>query len=65
MLFVYLRRNCLSLISYLLKFDKSENFLKQAGSRGNTPGCFNAITGLCYEEGLVDVCNFTYRRIFD
>ena len=48
---------------YLLKFDKSGRFLKQTGSRGDTPGYFNIITGLCYEEGLVYVCDFTYQRI--
>ena len=49
--------------SYLLKFDKSGKFLKQTGSRGTTPGCFIVVTGLCYEEGLVYVCDFTCRRI--
>ena len=49
--------------SYLLKFDKSGKFLKQAGSRGNTPGCFNIMSGLCYEEGLVYVCDYSYQRI--
>ena len=49
--------------SYLLKFDKSGKFLKKTGSRGNTPGCFDIIRSLCYEDGLVYVCDFTYQRI--
>ena len=49
--------------SYLLKFDKSGKFLKQTGSRGNTPGCFIAITGLCYDEGLVYMCDYSCQRI--
>ena len=49
--------------SYLLKFDKSGKFLKQTGTRGNTPGCFISITGLCYEEGLVYVCDYSHQRI--
>ena len=53
--------------SYLLKFDKSEEFLKQTGSRGSTPGCFNIISGLCYEDGLVYVCDPSHQliQIFD
>ena len=53
--------------SYLLKFDKPGKFLKQTGSRGDTPGCFIAITGLCYEEGLVYVCDSSCQliQIFD
>ena len=50
-------------VSYLLKFDKSGKFLRQSGSRGNAPGCFNYITGMCHEAGLVYVCDFSYQRI--
>ena len=51
----------------LVKFHKSGKFLKKAGSRGNTPGCFMAINGLCYEEGLVYVCDNSLQliNIFD
>ena len=49
--------------SYLLKFDKSGKFLKQTGSRANTPGCFINITGMCYDEGLVYVCDYSCQRI--
>ena len=48
---------------YLLKFDKSGKFLKQTGSRGDTPGCFDVISGLCYGEELVYVCDLSYQRI--
>ena len=53
--------------SYLLKFDKSGKFLKQTGSRGNTPGCFMNIKSLCYEEELVYVCDYSHQliQIFD
>ena len=30
-------------VTHLLKFNKSGKYLKQAGSRGNTPGCFIGI----------------------
>ena len=49
--------------SYLLKFDKTGKFLKQAGSRGTTPGCFINIKSMCYEEGLVYVCDLSCQRI--
>ena len=49
--------------SYLLKFDKLGKFLKQTGSRGTTPGCFIAISGLCYEEGFVHVCDYSCQHI--
>ena len=49
--------------SYLLKFHKSGKFSKQTGSRGTTSGCFIEIKGLCYEEGLVYVCDFICQRI--
>ena len=53
--------------TFLLKFHKSGKFLKKAGSRGTTPGCFSAIKGLCYEEGLVYVCDNSIKliNIFD
>ena len=47
----------------LLKFNKSGKFLKKAGSRGTAPGCFSDIKGLCYEEGLVYVCDPSIQRI--
>ena len=39
-----------------LKFSLAGKFINKTGSRGNTPGCFNGIRGLCYEAGLVYVC---------
>ena len=43
--------------TFLLKFHKSGKFLKKVGSRGTIPGSFSAIKGMCYEEGLVYVCD--------
>ena len=50
-------------VTHLLKFNKSGKYLKQAGSRGITPGCFTTIAGLCCEEGLVYVCDFSMQQI--
>ena len=47
----------------LLRFSLAGQFINKTGSRGTTPGCFNAITGLCYETGLVYVCDFNVQRI--
>ena len=49
--------------SFLLKFHKSAKFLKKTGSRGDTPGCFSSIQALCYEEGLVYVCDNSLQQI--
>ena len=47
----------------LLRFSLAGQFIKKTGSRGNTPGCFTAIAGLCYEAGLVYVCDCNVQRI--
>ena len=47
----------------LLRFNLAGQFINKTGSRGTTPGCFNAIRGLCYEAGLVYVCDFNVQRI--
>ena len=47
----------------LLKFSLAGQFINKTGSRGITLGCFNGIKGLCYEAGLVYVCDFSMQRI--
>ena len=47
----------------LLRFSLAGQFIKKTGSRGNTPGCFTGIAGLCYEAELVYVCDFSMQRI--
>ena len=47
----------------LLRFSLAGQFINKTGSRGNTPGCFMGISGLCYEAGLVYVCDFNMQRI--
>ena len=47
----------------LLRFSLAGQFINKTGSRGNTPGCFTGITGLCYEAGLVYVCDGNMQRI--
>ena len=47
----------------LLKFSLVGQFINKTGSRGTAPGCFMGIRGLCYEAGLVYVCDKNKRRI--
>ena len=47
----------------VLKFSLTGEFLKRAGSRGNKPGQFNGISGLCCEAGLVYICNVSIQQI--
>ena len=47
----------------LLKFSLAGQFINKTGTRGTTPGCFNGIRGLCYEAGLVYVCDCGIQRI--
>ena len=47
----------------VLKFSLTGEFLKQAGSRGNTSGQFIGIRGICCEVGLVYICDCTVQRI--
>ena len=51
----------------VLKFIVMGKFLKQAGSRGNKPGQFYGIGGLCCEAGLVYICATSTQtiQIFD
>ena len=53
--------------NYLLKFSKSGRFTKKTGSRGNAPGCFAAISGICFEKGSVYVSDSSIQmiQIFD
>ena len=50
-------------IQCVLKFSLTGEFLKRAGSRGNKPGQFNAISGLCCEAGLVYICDASIQQI--
>ena len=45
------------------KYSLAGQFINKTGSRGTTPGCFNGIRGLCYETGLVYVCDGNVQRI--
>ena len=47
----------------LLMFSLPGQFINETGSRGSTPGCFIGISGLCYEAGLVYVCDYGMQRI--
>ena len=47
----------------LLRFSLAGQFINKTGSRGITLGCFNRIKGLCYEAGLVYVCDYSMQRI--
>ena len=47
----------------VLKFSLTGEFLKRAGSRGNKPGQFTGISGLCCEAGLVYICDISMQRI--
>ena len=47
----------------LSRFSLAGQFINKTGSRGTTPGCFMGITGLCYEAGLVHVCDCNVQRI--
>ena len=47
----------------LLRFSLAGKFINKTGSRGTTPGCFNAISGLCCEAGLVYVCDGSVQQI--
>ena len=47
----------------LLRFSLAGQFINKTGSRGTTLGCFNGIKGLCYEAGLVYVCDGSMQRI--
>ena len=47
----------------LLKFSLPGQFINKTGYRGTTPGCFIGISGLCYEAGLVYVCDCGMQRI--
>ena len=47
----------------LLRFSLAGQFINKTGSRGSTPGCFIGIAGLCYEAGLVYVCDYSVQRI--
>ena len=51
----------------VLKFTLTGEFLKRAGSRGNKPGLFSGIRGLCCEAGLVYICDSALQiiQIFD
>ena len=48
---------------YVLKFSLTGKFLKRAGSRGNKPGQFIGIRGLCCESGLVYICDVSIQQI--
>ncbi|KAI6650693.1 RING finger protein nhl-1 isoform X3 [Oopsacas minuta] len=47
----------------LVKFSLAGQFLKGIGSKGNTKGRFTTISGLCYDAGLIYVCDFGVQRI--
>ena len=47
----------------VLKFNLTGEFLKRAGSRGNKPGQFIGIRGLCCEAGLVYICDASIQQI--
>ena len=47
----------------LSRFSLAGKLINKTGSRGTTPGCFNGIGGLCYEAGLVYVCDCNMQRI--
>ena len=47
----------------LSRFSLAGQFINKTGSRGNTPGSFTVIRGLCYEAGLVYVCDCGMQRI--
>ena len=47
----------------LLRFSLAGQFINKTGSRGTTPGCFRGIRGLCYEAGLVYVCDSGNQKI--
>ena len=47
----------------LSRFSLAGQFINKTGSRGTTPGCFSGIRGLCYEAGLVYVCDCNMQRI--
>ena len=47
----------------LLKFSLAGEFINKTGYRGSSPGCFIGISGLCYEAGLVYVCDCGMQRI--
>ena len=47
----------------LSRFSLAGQFINKTGSRGTTPGCFVGISGLCYETGLVYVCDCNVQRI--
>ena len=47
----------------LSRFSLAGQFINKTGSRGTTPGCFSGIRGLCYEAGLVYVCDYSVQRI--
>ena len=47
----------------VLKFSLTGEFLKRAGSRGNKPGQFMGIAGLCCEAGLVYICEAIKQQI--
>ena len=47
----------------VLKFSLTGEFLKRAGSRGNKPGQFTGISGLCCEAGLVYICDGSIQQI--
>ena len=50
-------------IACLSRFSLAGQFINKTGSRGTIPGCFTGIAGLCYEAGLVYVCDFNMQRI--
>ena len=50
-------------IACLSRFSLAGQFINKTGSRGTTPGCFSGIAGLCYEAGLVYVCDCNMQRI--
>ena len=47
----------------LLKYDKSGKFLNKMGSKGMTSGCFETITGMCYNAGSLFVCDRNLQRV--
>ena len=47
----------------LSRFSLAGQFINKTGSRGTTPGCFMGISELCYEAGLVYVCDCSVQRI--
>ena len=47
----------------VLKFSLTGEFLKRAGSRGNKPGQFSGIRGLCCDTGLVYICDASIQQI--